>query len=368
MPILTTFRFANRQMSRLLALNPVVSGGLGLAQMSPIDFAKDFCFDVRGKEYYCCRFVACYVSARVAHLSAFDASFNRIFVDVDDASGMFSRILQFAEGGSIDLSSSDVDLSTLLRLSLYIGNEELIQGILDVKWPVHELCIENVLSRLDAKLSENLPVDDETAFIARHFDDVCSNFLNEGSSNLIARLGYDVSSQALSDSNFESSDHDRLAGMILSSGKRFLPLLEFVQLDQCSCETMQKVVSEVSARDLGGGIWKAALKRLLCPISTKEKEPEKKEKKVEQPRPRCSYEEHGRRFISQKFYHCETCGLVGSLGMCEACMQVCHAGHQISDGSVHASCYCDCGAGAKGCQCQICDRHDDDDDEDESED
>ena len=353
-------------MSRLNALNSVVSGGLGLAQMSPINFAKDFCFDVRGKEYFCCRFVACYVSARVAHLSAFDASFNRLFVDVDDASGMFSRILEFAEGGSIDLSSSEIDLATLLRLSLYIENEELINGILDVKWPVHELCIENVLSRLDAKLSEHLPVDDEAAFIASHFDDVCSNFLNEGSSNLIARLGYDVSNQALSDSHFESADHDRLAEMILSSGKAFLPLLEFVRLEQCSSETMQKVVGEVSARDLGGGIWKSALRRLLCPI-TKEEEKKKKEEepKDETPKPRCSYEEHGRRYISQKFYHCETCGLVGSLGMCEACMQVCHAGHQISDGSVHVSCYCDCGAGAKGCQCQICDRHDDDDDDEE---
>ena len=80
-------------MSRLDATSPVVSGSHGLIQMSQVGFHKDFCFDVRGKEYYCCRFVACYVSARVAHLSAFDASFNRIFVDVDDVIAVNEKLI-----------------------------------------------------------------------------------------------------------------------------------------------------------------------------------------------------------------------------------------------------------------------------------
>ena len=30
--------------------------------------------------------------------------------------------------------------------------------------------------------------------------------------------------------------------------------------------------------------------------------------------------------------------------MCEACMQVCHAGHRITGGRLSQSCFCDCGA------------------------
>ena len=143
--------------------------------MLPIGFEKDFCFDVRGREYFCSRFVACYVSALVARLSAFDVSFDRLFVDVDDSSGMFGRILEFGEGGSIDLSSKDVDLSVLQSLSVYIENDELIRGILDVKWPCQELSVDNVVSRLLAKQGEHLPIDDETHFISCHFSDVVSH-------------------------------------------------------------------------------------------------------------------------------------------------------------------------------------------------
>ena len=253
-------------MSRLHAASPVVSGNYGLLQVSQIGFEKDFCFDVRGKEYFCCRFVACYVSRRVARLFAYDASFNRFFVDVDDPSGMFDRILQLANGGNIDLSANDVDLAGLLRLSLYIENDELIRSILDIKWPTTEICVENVINRIEAKLRENLPVDDEASFISCHFDDVCSHLSNDGTSNLLARLGYDVSSKVLCDSQFESTDHDRLTDMILCSGKPFLPLLECVKLEQCNTKTLQNVINEVSAGDVCSGIWRAVANRLRLPI------------------------------------------------------------------------------------------------------
>ena len=218
----------------------------------------------------------------MARLSAYDASFDRLFVDVDDDSCMFDRILQFAHGGNIDLSAQDIDISSLLRLSVYIENEEIIRGILDVKWPADELCVENVVNRIEAKVRENLPVDDEASFISCHFDDVCSHLANDGSSNLISRLGYDVSIQVLSDGHFESADHDLLADMILCSGKPFLPLLEFVQFDQCGTETSRKILDQVSAGDLCMGIWRAVTIRLTLPVcsakSTRRKKTVKSEK------------------------------------------------------------------------------------------
>ena len=129
-----------------------------------------------------------------------------------------------------------------------------------------------------------------------------------------------------------------------------------MKLDQCSTETAKKLHDELLVLDINTDIWHAIRRRLVLElVFAKGPEPKKIE---EPPKPRCTYEQHGREFIHQKFYHCETCGLVGSLGMCEACMQVCHAGHRVTGGETHVSCFCDCGDGAKGCQCQICDRRD----------
>ena len=342
---------------RRVVPNPVVSGGEALAQMSPIGFQKDFCFDVKGKEYFCSRFIACYVSALVARFSAFDVSFDRLFVDVDDSCGMFGRILDFAEGGSIDLSSKDIDLSTLLKLSVYIENDELIRGILDVRWPCQELCVDNVLGRVSAKLSERLPIDDEVSFLSSHFKEVVDHHSSDSSFNLLSVLGYDVSYQVLCDRHFETDDHDMLVDLILGSGKSFLPLLEFVKLERCSADATKKLHDELLVLEMNSGIWHAIRRRLVLDLLAATPSPAPK--KIEEPappKPRCTYEAHGRAFVSQKFYHCLTCGLVGNLGMCEACMQVCHAGHRITGGQYVPEAFCDCGDGAKGCQCQICDR------------
>ena len=59
----------------------------------------------------------------------------------------------------------------------------------------------------------------------------------------------------------------------------------------------------------------------------------------------CTYATHGMDYISQKWYHCKTCGLVGNLGCCELCSKVCHQGHDIEYSGILSSCYCDCGAG-----------------------
>jgi hypothetical protein len=55
---------------------------------------------------------------------------------------------------------------------------------------------------------------------------------------------------------------------------------------------------------------------------------------------------------NQNWYHCFTCGLVDSEGVCESCMNVCHDGHVISEVKTGLF-YCDCGHNktAHNCQC-----------------
>lgn len=82
----------------------------------------------------------------------------------------------------------------------------------------------------------------------------------------------------------------------------------------------------------------------------------KKEAPTPKPRAECTFSIHGRNRITQNWYNCITCGLVGRLGCCEVCAKRCHKGHDISFCGAVPGSYCDCGAGAGRQPCQCCPR------------
>ena len=59
----------------------------------------------------------------------------------------------------------------------------------------------------------------------------------------------------------------------------------------------------------------------------------------------CTFNVTARNFWRQRWYHCESCGLTGSRGVCLPCARVCHRGHILSEVTL-ANAYCDCGSGA----------------------
>ena len=67
---------------------------------------------------------------------------------------------------------------------------------------------------------------------------------------------------------------------------------------------------------------------------------------------RCTWK-RGSLGIQQKMYHCRTCGLVGDLGICEACAKNCHQGHVVVEVPGLKMFNCDCGGecGKHSCKC-----------------
>lgn len=62
---------------------------------------------------------------------------------------------------------------------------------------------------------------------------------------------------------------------------------------------------------------------------------------------KCTYTVTKKQYAQQKWFFCYTCGFVDSEGVCEACANVCHKGHTLSEpkGTENGSSfYCDCGA------------------------
>lgn len=61
----------------------------------------------------------------------------------------------------------------------------------------------------------------------------------------------------------------------------------------------------------------------------------------------CTYTTTQREFQNQHWYHCYTCEMFDSVGVCSVCAKVCHAGHQLSYAK-NSSFFCDCGAQEQG--------------------
>lgn len=56
--------------------------------------------------------------------------------------------------------------------------------------------------------------------------------------------------------------------------------------------------------------------------------------------------------MNQHWYHCYTCKMVDSVGVCTVCAKVCHRGHDLTYAK-YGSFFCDCGAREDG-SCLVC--------------
>jgi len=65
----------------------------------------------------------------------------------------------------------------------------------------------------------------------------------------------------------------------------------------------------------------------------------------------CTYTLTGTNYQNQTYYRCYTCSSKQNQGCCEACKDICHAGHSLSE-PIHGNFYCDCGAGELGAPCK----------------
>lgn len=75
--------------------------------------------------------------------------------------------------------------------------------------------------------------------------------------------------------------------------------------------------------------------------------------KCEQKKVDCTYLSRGKSYITQSFYRCKTCHLVGNLGFCQSCLKTCHSDHEyIYVGERLA--YCDCHEKGKCIQNKSC--------------
>ena len=57
----------------------------------------------------------------------------------------------------------------------------------------------------------------------------------------------------------------------------------------------------------------------------------------------CTFTVTQKEYMTQHWYHCHTCAMLDSVGVCSVCVRVCHKGHDVTYAK-HGSFFCDCGA------------------------
>jgi len=58
----------------------------------------------------------------------------------------------------------------------------------------------------------------------------------------------------------------------------------------------------------------------------------------------CTFSVTNEEYFPQLMYHCKDCNLEGNLGMCEVCVKICHAGHNVTTPTAAVGFFCDCGS------------------------
>jgi len=70
---------------------------------------------------------------------------------------------------------------------------------------------------------------------------------------------------------------------------------------------------------------------------------------------KCTFTVTKKDFYKQNYYYCLTCDPAKQQGICVACKEKCHEGHDIvEEPIVDSYFYCDCGAGALSVECKCC--------------
>ena len=248
----------------MIGRSKVNTARMGLRRLAHVPLQKDFCFDVNGDKYPVSRYVAAFISRKVAKMLELDASLSTYRINVNDRNKMFQVILAIVEGLPIPREPVGDDLIVLQRLAKEIGNDEVNCWLTDYKYSKDEMAPETVVKRIVEKQADGLDIRDEVEYIAQNFAAVADAHGEKG--NLLTELGIDVSAAVLSHEKLLLRDEDQLFGLIAASGAEFQPLLEFVEFQYVSPEVISKFIAEFDMNDLTSGIWMSLCRRLAFPI------------------------------------------------------------------------------------------------------
>ena len=218
---------------------------------------KDFCFVVSGKQFYCSRAQALFLSERVSNLLMTDKTAQFLHVNIECDEDAFENLINLSSGEQI---SEKANVKEMLRIAEYLGNEDFFElaeiNKRDILNDQSQITIENVIDRLILKDNLSMDPESEMEFLAERFPDVSSIC------NILETIGHDLSSELLSRSDLRIIDEDWLLETILSCGDDYTDLLQFVECQYLSKQGISRYIENIHLEEINRGMWSSICKRL----------------------------------------------------------------------------------------------------------
>jgi hypothetical protein len=148
-------------------MSPLVLSSRGLERGASVT-ERDFAFIGKSCTVQCTRFQAAFISPRVHALLQEDRTLDSCCLEFESHNGGEKRIFEFLEQlvKGVSTDSRDSERDWLVELAAFLGNDELLDQLLNNKDPINK---STVCSRLRGKAVLGRPIGDEIEFAARHF-------------------------------------------------------------------------------------------------------------------------------------------------------------------------------------------------------
>ena len=217
-------------------------------------YENDFTFlFADGSKYMCPRFIADFVSPKIAQLHGFDVTYDVYQMDSDHDKEQFQSFMKLI----LDENVRNEDAQSFIMYAKELGNVELVE--LFEKELENKITIDNVWTRIDLKMSLHMNMSEEMDFLASHFSIAKTK---------IAEKSFDVIYSILSSPELRLEDEDELyvfvRDLVAKDSTWFTPfeLIDFSTLSKHSISDFIDFSSmfEISVNSF---LWRKVCERML---------------------------------------------------------------------------------------------------------
>ncbi|KAK8842837.1 hypothetical protein M9Y10_025703 [Tritrichomonas musculus] len=226
----------------------------GLKRINFDNYENDFTFYVGNQIFKCNKFIADFISPKVAEIRNCDSTVNEFRIPTSKGVDpqLFKLIFSLAKGYSIFIAQCD--LKPLSSLFKALGNNEFLDFYLATKSPAND---RNVVELILIKNEYKLPINTEISYLASHFYKIEKSQLD--------KLSIDDLYLTFTKKTLCVESEDWLFDFIVDrvhkdpSAKE---LFEFIEFTNLSPDRISQFTYEISLDDINFGIWKSLCKRL----------------------------------------------------------------------------------------------------------
>jgi hypothetical protein len=221
---------------------------------------NDFTFVVGSRRYHCPSFIAQFLSPRVCSVHLIDDTTKEFSISVDDKQEIFNDILSLGFGDDVVFDATNK--TTILSICCGLGNSELYEKI--CQGFEEELCVDNVIDRLNDLNNIGKDISREVEFIASHFHELKDSLKSMTSSSMIMAI--------VNHSSLKIESEDSLYEFIvngISNNCEFFGLLEFVRFEYLSTSNFIEFFDMMSNsfEYFNESLWRSLRSRLSLPVS-----------------------------------------------------------------------------------------------------